>query len=131
MNQSTGQIAIYQADDGQTQIDVRMEQDSVWLRQEQMGELFGRERSVITKHPRNIFVEGELEADSVCANFAHTAEDGKTYQVRRYNLDVAISVGYRVKSVQGMRFRQRATQRLREIFDATPENTLMHVRNIF
>lgn len=71
MNHANGQIAIYQTDDGQTQIDVRMEQDSVWLRQEQMGELFGRERSVITKHLRNIFVEGELETDSVCANFAH------------------------------------------------------------
>ncbi|TXT24038.1 MAG: filamentation induced by cAMP protein Fic [Gallionellaceae bacterium] len=114
MNQSTGQIAIYQTDDGQTRIDVRMEHDSVWLRQEQMSELFGRERSVITKHLRNIFVEGELEADSVCANFAHTAEDGKTYQVRHYNLDVAISVGYRVKSIEGTRFRQWATQRLKD-----------------
>ena len=114
MNQSTGQIAFYQTDDGKIELEVRMEQDSVWLRQEQMSDLFGRERSVITKHLRNIFVEGELEADSVCANFAHTAEDGKTYQVRHYNLDVAISVGYRVKSVQGTRFRQWATQRLRE-----------------
>ena len=114
MNQSTGQIAFYQTDDGKIELKVRMEQDSVWLRQEQMSELFGRERSVITKHLRNVFAEGELGADSVCANFAHTAEDGKTYQVRHYNLDVAISVGYRVKSVQGTRFRQWATQRLRE-----------------
>ena len=114
MSQATGQITIYQTDDGQTQINVRMEQDSVWLRQDQMSELFGRERSVVTKHLRNIFAEGELEADSVCANFAHTAEDGKTYQVTHYNLDVAISVGYRVKSIAGTRFRQWATQRLRQ-----------------
>lgn len=108
------QITLYQTVDGKVELEVRMEQDSVWLRQEQMSDLFGRERSVITKHLRNIFAEGELEADSVCANFAHTAEDGKTYQVRHYNLDVVISVGYRVKSVQGTRFRQWATQRLRE-----------------
>ena len=108
------QITLYQTVDGKVELEVRMEQDSVWLRQEQMSDLFGRERSVITKHLRNIFVEGELEADSVCANFAHTAEDGKTYQVRHYNLDVVISVGYRVKSVQGTHFRQWATQRLRE-----------------
>lgn len=107
-------IQIYQAEDGKTRIDVRMDRESVWLRQEQMSELFGRERSVITKHLRNIFAEGELEADAVCANFAHTAEDGKTYQVKHYNLDVVISVGYRVKSVQGTRFRQWATGILRE-----------------
>lgn len=88
--------------------------DTVWLRQDQMSELFGRERSVITKHLRNVFAEGELEMDAVCANFAHTAEDGKDYRVRHYNLDVIISVGYRVKSVQGTRFRQWATQVLRE-----------------
>lgn len=64
-------IQIYQTEDGKAQIEVRMEQESVWLRQEQMSELFGRERSVITKHLRNIFAEGELEADAVCANFAH------------------------------------------------------------
>jgi len=108
------QITLYQTADGRVELEVRMEQNSVWLRQEQMSDLFGRERSVITKHLRNIFVEGELEADSVCANFAHTAEDGKTYHVRHYNLDVVISIGYRVKSVQGTRFRQWATQRLRE-----------------
>ncbi|WP_073654468.1 RhuM family protein [Pseudomonas aeruginosa] len=108
------QITLYQTADGNTELDVHIRGDTVWLRQEQMSELFGRERSVITKHLRNIFAEGELEADSVCANFAHTAEDGKTYQVKHYNLDVIISVGYRVKSVQGTRFRQWATQVLRQ-----------------
>lgn len=71
--------------------------------------MFGRERSVITKHLRNTFAEGELESDSACANFAQTAENGKTYQVKHYNLDVIISVGYRGKSVQGTPFRQWAT----------------------
>jgi prophage maintenance system killer protein len=111
MNQSTGQIAIYQTNDGQTQIDVRMEHDSVWLRQEQIGELFGRERSVITKHLRNIFAEGELEEKSNVQNL-HIA--GSDKPVKLYNLDVVISVGYRVKSIEGTRFRQWATQRLRE-----------------
>jgi hypothetical protein len=105
-------ITIYQAENGM--VEVRLEQDTVWLRQEQMGQLFGRERSVITKHLRNVFAEGELKAGSVCAKFAHTAADGKTYQVEHYNLDVIISVGYRVKSRQGTRFRQWATRILRE-----------------
>lgn len=108
------QITLYQTVDGKVELEVRMEQDSVWLRQEQMSDLFGRERSVITKHLRNIFVEGELEADSVCANFAHTAADGKTYQVEYFNLDVVISVGYRVNSKRGTQFRIWATNVLRE-----------------
>lgn len=107
-------ITIYEAADGSAQIEVRLEKESIWLRQEQMSELFNRERSVITKHLRNVFAEGELESDSVCANFAHTAEDGKTYEVKHYNLDVVISVGYRIKSVQGTRFRIWATNVLRQ-----------------
>jgi len=95
-------------------VDVRLERDTVWLRQEQMSQLFGRERSVITKHVRNVFREGELDVEAVCAKFAHTAADGKTYQVDHFNLDVIISVGYRVKSAQGTRFRQWATQTLRD-----------------
>jgi hypothetical protein len=90
------QIAIYQSEGGA--VDVRLDGETVWLTQEQMTQLFGRERSVITKHIRNVFKEGELDTDSVCANFAHTANDGKSYQVLHYNLDVIISVGYRVKS---------------------------------
>ncbi len=91
-----------------------MKQETVWLTQDQMADLFGRERSVITKHVRNVFKEGELEEASVRAKFAHTAADGKTYQVQGYNLDVIISVGYRVKSKRGTQFRQWATQMLRE-----------------
>jgi len=105
-------ISIYKTDNGV--IEVRLAQETVWLSQEQISELFGRERSVITKHLRNVFAEGELERDSVCAKFAHTAHDGKTYQVEHYNLDIIISIGYRVKSQQGTRFRQWATRLLRE-----------------
>ncbi|TSE29529.1 virulence RhuM family protein [Tepidimonas taiwanensis] len=105
-------IVIY--DSGEARVEVRLDRETVWLTQEQMGALFGRERSVITKHIRNVFAEGELEREAVCAKFAHTAADGKTYQVEFYNLDVIISVGYRVKSVQGTRFRQWATRVLRE-----------------
>ncbi|MGI9213050.1 MAG: RhuM family protein [Methylococcaceae bacterium] len=106
------QLVIFDSSTGQ--LEVRLEAETVWLNQEQMTLLFGRERSVITKHLRNVFAEGELERDAVCAKFAHTAADGKTYQVEHYNLDVIISVGYRVKSVQGIHFRQWATRVLRE-----------------
>lgn len=106
------EIVIYEG--GEARVEVRLDRETVWLTQEQMSQLFGRERSVITKHLRNVFAEGELERESVCAKFAHTAADGKTYQVEYYNLDVIISVGYRVKSVQGTRFRQWATRVLRE-----------------
>lgn len=108
------QIQIFTSADGQAQLEVALDRDTVWLRQEQMCELFGRERSVITKHIRNVFQEGELEPDSVCAKFAHTAADGKTYQTQYYNLDVIISVGYRVKSPRGVQFRQWATRVLRQ-----------------
>lgn len=109
-----GSVAVYQAADGSARVDVRLDRETVWLTQEQMSELFGRERSVVTKHIKNVFRERELDADSVCAKFAHTAADGKTYQVDHYNLDVAISVGYRVKSAEGTRFRQWATRLLRD-----------------
>ena len=109
-----GEVTLYVAPDGRIRLDVRLERDTVWLTQAQMAELFGRERSVITKHISNVFKEGELYRDSVCANFAHTAEDGKTYSVQHFNLDVVISVGYRVKSLRGTQFRIWATRVLRE-----------------
>lgn len=99
------QIIIYQTEDGVTKIDVTVENETVWLTQVQMAELFQRDRSVITKHINNIFYEGELDKNSVCANFALTANDGKTYKTDCYNLDVIISVGYRVKSLRGTQFR--------------------------
>ena len=95
--------------------------ETVWLTQDQMCRLFGRERSVITKHIRNIFKEGELDEEMVCAKFAHTTQHGaiagktQTGVVTAYNLDVVISVGYRVKSIEGTRFRQWATHVLREM----------------
>jgi hypothetical protein len=106
------QVVIYEG--GEARVEVRLDRESVWLTQEQMSTLFNRERSVITKHIRNVFAEGELEREAVCAKFAHTAADGKTYQVEYYNLDVIVSVGHRVKSLQGTRFRQWATRVLRE-----------------
>src|SRR5512136_2210824 len=108
------QLLFYQAPDGRTRLEVRLQGETVWLTQAQMAELFQRERSVITKHIRNIFEEAELVEKAVCASYAHTAADGKTYQTVYYNLDVIISVGYRVKSHRGTQFRIWATQRLRE-----------------
>lgn len=107
-------VVLYQADDGTTRLDVQLDRETVWLTQDQMAELFGRERSVITKHLRNVFREGELDETAVRAKFAQTADDGKTYQVQFYNLDAILSVGYRVNSKRGTQFRQWATQVLRE-----------------
>jgi hypothetical protein len=118
MNNS--EILIYQSPQGTIKIDVRLEDETVWLTQAQMGELFGKGRSTITEHIRHIFDEGELQEEVVCRKFRHTtlhgAMDGKLQEVttQYYNLDVIISVGYRVKSQQGTRFRQWATQHLKE-----------------
>lgn len=103
------QVVIYEG--GDVRVEVRLDGESVWLTQEQMGQLFGRERSVITKHIRNVFAEGELDEESNVQNL-HIA--GSDKPVKFYNLDVIISVGYRVKSHQGTRFRQWATRVLRE-----------------
>ena len=107
------QIIVYQPNET-VRLEVRLENETVWLTQEQMALLFGRDQSVIARHVGNIFKEGELDRNSVYAKNAYTASDGKTYQVAFYNLDVVISVGYRVKSVQGTRFRQWATGVLKE-----------------
>lgn len=120
----TGKIMLYQAPDGAVTLDVRLERESIWLNQKQMAELFDTERSVITKHLRNIFKSGELAKNSVSAFFAHTAEDAKTYQVEFYNLDAIISVGYRVNSKRGTQFRIWATHVLRDhIFRGYTVNT--------
>ena len=108
------EIIIYEDPDAPNPVQVTPEGDSVWLTQAQMAELFGRERSVITKHVRNVFRDGELNQEAVRAFFAHTAADGKTYQTEQYNLDVIISVGYRVKSSRGVRFRQWAASVLKD-----------------
>lgn len=112
--ENNSEIIIYQSNDGQTKVDVRIDGDTVWLSLNQIAELFQRDKSVISRHIKNMFEEGELEASSVVAKNATTAADGKTYQVDFYNLDVIISVGYRVKSQQGTQFRIWATKRLKE-----------------
>lgn len=94
-------MLIYRSADGSIKIDVRMGEETVWLTQDQMAALFGKAKSTINEHLKNIFSEGELVADSVIRNFRTTAADGKGYDTNYYNLDVIISVGYRVKSHQG------------------------------
>lgn len=107
-------ILMYTTEDGATKIEVTFDHDTVWLSIDQMAELFQRDKSVIGKHVRNIFKEGELVKETVWAKSAYTASDGKTYQVDFYNLDVIISVGYRVKSLRGTQFRIWATSILKE-----------------
>ena len=107
-------ILIYQTKGNKTEIEVRFEKGTVWLNRRQIGTLFGRDVKTIGKHINNVFREGELGRSPVVANFATTASDGKSYQVEHYNLDVIISVGYRVKSLQGTRFRIWATGRLKD-----------------
>ena len=107
-------ILMYTTEDGITKVEVTFENDTVWLSLDQMAELFQRDKSTISRHIKNIFAEGELNKNSVVANFATTASDGKVYQVDYYNLDVIISVGYRVKSLRGTQFRIWATKVLKE-----------------
>lgn len=107
-------MIIYTTEDGLAKIETTFDGDTVWLSIDQMAELFQRDKSTISRHIKNIFIEGELNRDSVVANFATTAADGKTYQVDYYNLDVIISVGYRVKSKRGTQFRIWATGVLKE-----------------
>jgi len=110
----SSEILIYQNPDGNIKIDVRLEEETVWLTQSQMAELFGKSKKTVSEHIQNVFSEGELTENSVVRNFRTTAADGKSYDTNYYNLDVIISVGYRVKSPQGTQFRIWATQRLKE-----------------
>ncbi len=105
MTENNTSLIMYVTEDGVTRIQATFDQETVWLSIDQMAELFQRDKSVIGKHVRSIFSEGELDKKSVWAKFAYTASDGKTYQVDYYNLDVIISVGYRVKSLRGTQFR--------------------------
>lgn len=131
------QIEIYQSSDKSIQIDVTLNQETVWLNRHQLSVLFERDIKTIGKHINNVFSEGELEQSSVVAKFATTASDGKTYQVEFYNLDVIISVGYRVKSQRGTQFRQWATQRLKDylvqgyaINEKRLEEKQMHIEHL-
>jgi hypothetical protein len=113
-NEPQSQFLLYQTSDGQTRLEVRLENETVWLSQNQMAELFQTSIPNVSMHIRNVFAEGELQPRSVVKEFLTTAADGKNYQTKFYNLDVIISVGYRVKSHRGTQFRIWATQRLRE-----------------
>ncbi len=108
------EILIYETENQQVEVRLDGEQDTVWLSQSQMVDLFDKNKRTISEHIRNIFKESELVEDSVVRNFRTTAEDGKSYSVKHYNLDVVISVGYRVKSKRGTQFRIWATQRLKD-----------------
>ncbi len=108
------EILLYQTEDGRNRLEVRLDHETVWLTQKQMAELFQKDVRTVSEHVRNIFQEGELRELSVVRNFRITAADGKQYDTQHYNLDVVISVGYRVKSLRGTQFRIWATQRLRE-----------------
>lgn len=107
-------IQIYQSDDGQVQLDIKLQQETLWLTQAQMAELFGTKRPAITKHLSNIFKSGELDENATCSILEHVAEHGQTYKTKHYNLDVIISVGYRVNSSRATQFRIWATQTLKQ-----------------
>ncbi|MFA6106472.1 MAG: RhuM family protein [Patescibacteria group bacterium] len=114
MREGNNQIIIYNSEDGETKIEVKMENETVWLSQKQMAELFDKDVKTVNEHIKNVFFEGELAENSVIRKFRITASDGKSYETMFYNLDVIISVGYRVKSHRGTQFRIWATQKLRE-----------------
>ena len=109
-----GQVIIYVNEEGDTRLNVLLEDETVWLSQAQICELYQTSKSNVSEHIKNIFVEGELDENSVVRFFRTTASDGKTYQVKYYNLDMIISLGYRIKSIIATRFRQWATARLKE-----------------
>ena len=112
MTEPTAQLVIYEPDDASRPVEVRLERETVWLSLNQMAELFERDKSVISRHLRNVFVSGELAREAVVAKNATTAADGKTYQIEHFNLDAIIAVGYRVNSKRGTQFRIWATRTL-------------------
>ena len=119
MESNASEIIIYQSEDGTTKIDVRVEDETVWLSQAQMAELFQTTKQNVSLHINNAFKEGELDRNSVVKEYLTTAADGKNYKTAFYNLDVIISVGYRVKSLRGTQFRRWALAVLRENYRAT------------
>jgi hypothetical protein len=114
MQENNSEILLYKTEDGEIKIDVYFEEETVWLTQMQLCELFDKSKATVSEHIKHIFEEGELIENSVVRNFRTTAQDGKLYNTNFYNLDVIISVGYRVKSKQGTQFRIWASQRLKE-----------------
>ena len=113
MNPENSQIQIYQSDDGQLELKVAFDHDTVWLSQAQMADLFGTKRPAITKHLSNIYKAGELCEETTCSVLEHMAEHGQTYKIKQYNLDAIISVGYRVNSSRATQFRIWATRTLK------------------
>jgi hypothetical protein len=133
-NDTFNEFLLYTAPNGQVKVEIFLHNETVWLTQEKIAELFGVDRTVITKHLRNIFKSNELHEDSVCAKIAHTATDGKTYKTKFYNLDAIISVGYRVNSTQATHFRMWASQILKEYIIkgfAMDDERLKNPNNIF
>ena len=133
-NNTFNEFLLYTTPNGKVRVEIFLHNGTVWLTQEKIAELFGVDRSVITKHLRNIFNSTELQEDSVCAKIAHTATDGKSYLTKFYNLDAIISVGYRVNSVQATHFRIWATQVLKEFIIkgfAMDDERLKNPNNIF
>jgi hypothetical protein len=114
INNTDSQIIIYQSENGKVQIDVTLQNETVWLTQQQIANLFGVNQPAISKHFKNIFDSGELDKNSVYSILEYTAQDGKIYKTGFYNLDAIVSVGYRVNSIQATQFRRWATERLKE-----------------
>ena len=114
MKNETDQFLIYRSEDGRTRIDVMLEAETLWLSQKQLGELFGKAKGTISEHIKHIFEDGELNENSVVRFFRTTAADGKQYDVAHYNLDMVLALGYRVRSQAGVRFRQWASDKLKE-----------------
>lgn len=110
-----GAFLIYQSEDGKTQLSVALENETLWLSQKQLTELFGKAKGTVSEHIKNIFADGELAEDAVVRLFRTTAADGKTYEVAHYNLDMVLALGYRVRSSVGLRFRQWASAQLKEL----------------
>jgi hypothetical protein len=128
------EILLYTTANGAIKVEIYLQNETVWLPQQKIADLFGVERSVVTKHIKNIFATQELDPNSVCAKIAHTASDGKIYPTQFYNLDAIISVGYRVNSSQATAFRMWATERLKEYIIkgfTMDDERLKHPDNIF
>lgn len=114
MKNETNQFLIYRSEDGRTRIDVMLEAETLWLSQKQLGELFGKAKGTISEHIKHVFEDGELDENSVVRFYRTTAADGKQYDVAHYNLDMVLALGYRVRSQAGVRFRQWASDKLKE-----------------
>jgi hypothetical protein len=114
MNEETHQFLIYRSEDGRTNINVMLEAENLWLSQKQLTDLFGKAKGTVSEHIKHIFEDGELDENSVVRFFRTTASDGKHYEVAHYNLDMVLALGYRVRSQTGVRFRQWASDKLKE-----------------